>query len=377
MSDDTLLLFSSDQREVYKGDIYTTTSAPPGHGFRFRYQNKWIEPKLAEEISKRSDCLVGEDAIIIAQTGRQGSDSGSQSTKTEYVPLRKAKITQIESYSDTTYLDLKLTNQFVNYTSGNKTFQQYDHSIKDLELSPENESFVTKSDDISFELTNDGDSDEPFEWTAWEKLEPEWTDLIDILCDREGNYSDAFYYRLVEIRPANDSDMDLKFRDIGGSTTRGPKLKDDTEYEFKMSFYYPTEQNKEQFDFSLSSTSKGEIFPSEISSGFKTDQRNFHFTPKKSFDKRVFSIEGRIDGDASLPEGPKLNIPAELKPPKWQKHKFLLKFAFGLALAAGLLNPIIGGFGVIPLPEGDLEMFAQLFGVFLVTYILNLYSTYL
>ena len=372
------LLFSSAARKVYEQDSLNITSAPPGYGLRFRYRSKWVPHHI------NSDRMVGSTAIIVDVVGNV-----EESCDLIYTPLREAKIIATEDFDGTVYLDLKLTEGLVDYTAEVTAEQYHSKIISSGNNGPREENYIVESDEVKFELARtDPHSDSPIKWSD---LEPQWIELIDILCERHDGFGSGFFYRLMEVSRTSGSligcilgyndivelDEDLEFKKIGGNTTRGIQLQNDCEYELKISFYYPDNNDKDTFRFSLITNTSSGIFPNEIQSGFQTDMRDFHFVPETSIHRSIDVAEGLVEKNGSQPKSPNLSFPIELTPPTGIKLGFLGLFSIGLAISTGLFNPIIGNVKLIPAPEFAVEKFFQLIGVAVVTLVFTLYSDYM
>jgi len=210
----------------------------------------------------------------------------------------------------------------------------------------DDDDYAVNCEGIEFEVTRRNLEEDPP--TRWANLENEWVELIDTLCERHPEYEGGFFYRpmnvsrtdgswIGELLSYNDvaaSEEDLQFKQIGSDTNRGIQLQNDCEYEFKLSFYYPTD-DPDSFTFSLTTNGGSDIFPDEIQTGFRTDMRNFHFIPDRGIHGSLDVIEGVIQADGTPPKSPELSFPVKLAPPKesnsvsWGFFRLVLRCRLG------------------------------------------------
>ncbi|WP_351124934.1 hypothetical protein [Shewanella sp. T24-MNA-CIBAN-0130] len=86
--------FSSDSRELYKADIYRTVNLPDAHIVHFRYKRKYVE----EAVLIAPEAQYGKEVLIFFTVG---NSLDSVSNCVENVPIRKAKIVNIQIDNDT------------------------------------------------------------------------------------------------------------------------------------------------------------------------------------------------------------------------------------------------------------------------------------
>ncbi|EGP4855132.1 hypothetical protein FNP20_000589 [Enterococcus faecium] len=104
-----ICFISSDTRDLYAEDIFRVMAAPESYIIKFRYRYE-----LIKEVNRIKENM---DVIIYSLVGTQSDEN-----KLELIPIRKAKIKDIEKQNDFIeyYLELK---EFVRLTSENKKIE--------------------------------------------------------------------------------------------------------------------------------------------------------------------------------------------------------------------------------------------------------------
>lgn len=104
-----ICFISSDTRDLYAEDIFRVMAAPESYIIKFRYRYE-----LIKEVNRIKENM---DVIIYSLVGTHSDEN-----KLELIPIRKAKIKDIEKQNDFIeyYLELK---EFVRLTSENKKIE--------------------------------------------------------------------------------------------------------------------------------------------------------------------------------------------------------------------------------------------------------------
>jgi len=112
--------FSSDNRTLYKADIYRVLSLPKGHVVHFRYKKKYVDDNLLQDNAK----LKNEKVAIFFTHGNKDENEGNQLTS---ISVRWATIShfEISTETDVFHAYMKLEN-FCNVAidSGNSLEKQ-------------------------------------------------------------------------------------------------------------------------------------------------------------------------------------------------------------------------------------------------------------
>jgi hypothetical protein len=108
--DKRVLLFSSDARPLYKGDIFRALALPDDHTLQFRYPRKYVELEFRD---KPND-LVGKEAVIFFLSGNDQA-TVSEERKLKPHPIRACTIQDAFPDQDTQQIMLILRlGEFVN-----------------------------------------------------------------------------------------------------------------------------------------------------------------------------------------------------------------------------------------------------------------------
>ncbi len=97
-----LICLSSGARPRYRQDIIRAIAMPNGASLQFRYDSKWIAPKIREMIEKGEEA---DNSVLIAYI-----DQTNQTKIPELVPCRFAKLAKATSHGTTVSLTLILAN---------------------------------------------------------------------------------------------------------------------------------------------------------------------------------------------------------------------------------------------------------------------------
>jgi hypothetical protein len=80
MPSETIALFSSDARDLYKADVYRALALPKGYVLHFRYPQKYIQP----EILMNLESVVNQHGVIFYVSGNDTSIAPDQRQLTLY-----------------------------------------------------------------------------------------------------------------------------------------------------------------------------------------------------------------------------------------------------------------------------------------------------
>ncbi len=339
-NNETIFVFASGYRDLYKKEIYNTLAYPSEFLMHFRYRLKWVSLEISNHIS-----LEGKNLIVIATIEL---DDQNKNKNQKFMPLRKGKIISTSKDGDTLHIYFELSKDWVLYEdNSNDRIDLYDTIIK-RGGNPSNGVAVAFGNAHNFKFSND---------------DLAWVYIINRLVEFP-EYQNSLFFRLNSVtRVPNNKPLELKKLD---PFTNGYILKRRKNYIFDFSFNFGHEppENAKSANFELNSDEILKIFPNKLMLGFRVDKKHFFVSPSSHSSNERTIISTKIKGTI---EAPLLEIPIRVT-----KNKLL----YGLYLFLILLGLI---FISLPLAENILGVTLKLCGAIstaLGTFLINYYTKY-
>lgn len=200
----TIAFFSSDFRQLYKSDVYRSLALPKGYIIHFRYQKKYIEEQLLEEIltdiGHSNSKIINQEGIIFFTSGTDPEIS-EQNKTSKNTSIRQVKILKYECGENTDLIHF----------------------------------YLELGDFVNFKLTNVDEG--PVKFVS--RIDVNQTMIKCIWADRVEEIKESFIGALfVNVASINDSkgqNINPRFNDNSGNSYY--ELIDDKEYSIKLSFY--------------------------------------------------------------------------------------------------------------------------------------------
>lgn len=337
-SKNTIFVFSSGSRALYKKEIYNTLAYPSGFVMHFRYRLKWVSNEI-----KNNFPLEGRDLIVIAAII---IENPSKNIEYKFMPLRKGKIIYSIIDGNTLHLYFELSDNWI----------LYDEDLeKDLAFY---DTIINKGENLSNDLAvTFGDSSQ----FLYSKDSSAWVSLLERIV-KFSQYDVSVFYRLNYISELPKGKI-LELKEFD-KLTKGYILKKGKNYIIDFSYDFgqnPPELGQNAF-FKLKSNEFLKIVPNELLLGFRVDKKHFYLSPNsKSFNVRTL-LTSRIKGSI---EGPLLEIPIKII-----KNRVIYSFYLVLILL-GLI------FISLPLPENTIGVLLKLCGAIstaIGTFLINYYT---
>ena len=111
-----LLLFSSDDRELYVQDIYNSMAYQPGMTIQFRYDEDWIADSIDIDDIQGRKALIVASPRITDDSDNEWIQSFDHEGEYLYFPLRLATVKAAYNRGDMQHLYLELDHILVDYT---------------------------------------------------------------------------------------------------------------------------------------------------------------------------------------------------------------------------------------------------------------------
>ena len=106
---DPIIFFSSDSKDLYKGDVFRCLALPEGHTIQFRYRKDWMDPELLDALHKTKDRFG-----LIVFVGGNDEQIPKEQRKLTYHSIRFCKVRDVFFDYDTQRLMTTLElGQFV------------------------------------------------------------------------------------------------------------------------------------------------------------------------------------------------------------------------------------------------------------------------
>ena len=218
------ICMSSGYRERYRQDVILALAMPKGSRLQFRYDKKWIAPKVLEKLKKRT--FKGVRALIayIAQYDKNKIP--------ELIPCRFAKISDAKIHGTTVSLGLSL-EEFA-YAENKDSFNAQARSSSGDTLPNWD---VNKHIKGYYWLEIDGE--EPSAVTSSEK-EDAWEKIVDQIAQHTDFADDRCFYMMKGIYPI-ESENKLSIKDDSCN------LEHSHEYEVQIYHYHPQDSENNAF----------------------------------------------------------------------------------------------------------------------------------
>ena len=237
-----LYLFSSNVRRQYEQDVIDLLSYPKFAGFRFRYEEKYVDPEIRDRWS--DDSLAHETRVVVIfsiqepngyhkaaflpvrvgtvqQSGVEGSIYYIDFSLEEYVELASVEASEKNDDKD---LRRRVVRAFSDYLRDSVLLNRTPDALVEHPLSaapgiwPAEANHPTEAPSLSWETRM---SDEP---SAWESLVKALGGTL--------SFRDDVFIRFVSLSPQGDREIEIEggvFPLTGGTT-----------YELELSHYRPT-----------------------------------------------------------------------------------------------------------------------------------------
>jgi len=230
--DQVIAFFSSDYRELYKGDIYRVLSLPENYVIEFRYQTRYISDKVLNDLDK----LIEKKGIIFFVSGNDPAIE-KEKRKLSFYSIREVSVVKISR-------DYKL--QTINFylKLGSFSDERY-HPDTDVNHLPtyKNVSYITTQD----------------------MPKKDW---IEKVYELESDFKDQLFFNIDKIREGNKT-ITPKFSDINKSSYY--KLKDESSYQIDLSCYDPKAQKVSHSLSVISVKSNSDFLSLHSSNGMNVD----------------------------------------------------------------------------------------------------------
>ncbi|CAD7778061.1 MAG: hypothetical protein KBONHNOK_01092 [Candidatus Methanoperedenaceae archaeon GB50] len=312
-------LFSSSYRERYRQDNINVLAHPPGFVMHFRYDRKWVDDKLLNDI----DSLKGKEAIIVIVD----SEKGNNGVFPKFYPVRKAKIIKAELSGSVLHVYFELLPDWVDYTE-----RDYDSLINSLKERPkERKEYLSGKFIVMDQLV------QPVKFSPRTEA---WESIIKKISVLE-SYKRTLFFKLDAIREVSQNE-ELKIENIDKhmEILRGYVIKSGGRYALEISLYLENDLSVAEKDKIVVRTDEKffyPLIPKEIPINFRVDKQILYISTKQVlFDSLTHLI---IELEKKCLSGPEIIIPLKVK---YNRIRFGLSF---LIFFAGLM--FTGG--VIPL----------------------------
>lgn len=112
MEDDVLYLFSSNTRPRYLKDVLNVLGYPTGFTIHFRYERRYVQDKLWQEVCADASRLEGRPANIVFVDQDMPAPQGGPPLVRRLSPVRRAHVRRIESFEETLHVHFTLGEFF-------------------------------------------------------------------------------------------------------------------------------------------------------------------------------------------------------------------------------------------------------------------------
>jgi len=333
----TIFLFSSCQRDLYKSDIYNALAYPSGYIMHFRYRKKWVDEQLWDATSWN---LEGKDALVIAVLA--GEDNNPK-----FFPIREGRLIKILKEGDTLHIYFELTPYWANYSNSTEDF---DASIKKFPKIPQK----IKGDYWGGKFISFGNHS----WIDF-SLDPEsWNTVIENL-GKNNAFKQGLFYRVIRLfDPSSHQAIPITYLYESDELTKGYHLEGGKRYIFELAFDYGKEPPSaaEENIFKIESMDLIKIMPCVKKLGFRVDTMRCSLSSEKTFWGQHTFITTKIENSI---EGPYLEIPFKIERSS-EAYLYGLMILSGLILISGVLDEFVS-------TDSQYKFIIKLFGTFLST----------
>lgn len=218
------ICMSSGYRERYRRDIILALAMPKGCRLQFRYDKKWISPKVLERIKAGKSTKTISIIAYIAQYDKDNSP--------QLIPCRFAQIEDAKIHGTTVSLALSLEG--FAYAENVKVFNEQVRSLSQ-DVVPK----WDKTGNIIGYYWIEIDAEELHDVISSDK-EDEWEKIIDQIAPHKDFAEEKCFYMLKGLYPIGSKDK-LAFADDGY------ELENSSEYEVQIYHYHPKESETNAF----------------------------------------------------------------------------------------------------------------------------------
>lgn len=200
----TIAFFSSDFRQLYKSDVYRSLALPKGYIIHFRYQKKYIEEHLLEEIltdiGHSNSKIINQEGIIFFTSGTDPEISEKNRTS-KNISIRQVKILKYECGKNTDLIHFYLElGDFVNLR-------------------------LTNVDEGPVKFVSRIDVNQPM-------IKCIWTDRVEEIKE---SFIGALFVNVDSINDSKGQNINPRIKDNSKNSLY--ELIDDKEYSINLSFY--------------------------------------------------------------------------------------------------------------------------------------------
>lgn len=285
-----LFLFSSDQRPLYKSDIYDVLGYPDGFIMQFRYRRQ----HMTEDLWNSND-LCGKEVVICALIK-------SGPIAYEFVPIRKGKVFKTKKIANVLIIHFELLDQWADLSKD----INFDQAIKNLPYRPQlvenrySGQFITFGDNVNIQFNNEISS---------------WSNIVQKLAGTE-SYSQGIFYKILEVRNL-DNDLAVKITNHK-STISGYQFQSEINYSIDVMIYFGKEPStgSENFLFKCEGNNSLRIFNNQQRLGFIVDIKRINLNPVGTISKKIAQLKmgiSDITTHRELFECPNLEIPVYIE----------------------------------------------------------------
>lgn len=355
-SENCLLLFTSDRREIYKQGVYNTLAYPPKFVRQYRYRDRWKQSDV--DISK----LEGRTAIVVAcvERANEHETMSKEDGKYDFFPLRQGQVKRTSRNGGASQIYLELGEGLVDYAAEGddpeailNQIKKYSEAIGAAKYRPYTSDPENACDVFFSEATEKID----LTWShcrcrscgdnSWRNADDEWISIVEAL-SQTPTYSSSLFYRISQIEMSSIPrwprkwlyrcrNIDLSVKDVVSSVDTGYELASSQQYQIELSLSYSGDPPDDaRFHTLAADGSPGvDVFPRQQSLGFSVNESRITVEPTPSRRDKYAEITLGVnrmnrfssgDDDSSSTatselRAPEIRVPATLKA-SW-KSRFL------------------------------------------------------
>jgi hypothetical protein len=237
----TICLFSSNGQKEYILDVLETIALPRGAIQHFRYQLKYVDPKLVSEIPHKGGPVVGglpESEVVVFYLYQKENVEREREWKSIY-PVRRGKLVEWyktgETEHDIAHFYFEVSDYF-DYREDSKIDREtekakslaVDHSLK-------RQSYVCSASQLDFPVFNPAEDESAFHGLVTSfKIE----DFKPPLCDSPVQYYPVFCF-IRSLRESEGVASDLSMSYDQPVRKSYYELKEQNRYVFELSYNIP------------------------------------------------------------------------------------------------------------------------------------------
>ncbi|GAA5522404.1 hypothetical protein LQ318_11695 [Aliifodinibius salicampi] len=215
MSKKVIALFSSDYRDLYKGDIFRVLCLPKNYIIEFRYRKEHLDQDILSKIN--GDELIDRDSIIFFVSGNDSNLTKEERLRNiEFHPIRKAEIKEI-------YYDENV--EIVNFYLKLKDFTDKDYHPK-----------TDEKDLPIYKMVS--------ALTLKDVPEKSWINRVK---DIEKEFNDSLFFHINSVR---DGDKIKEPKYSSNNRSSYYQLQDGKNYQLDLSCYDPKSGSKLDVSYS-------------------------------------------------------------------------------------------------------------------------------